>query len=375
MCSFLDTRLIVAHPSLPPALSARSYVLQKVGRERSYIIVRHQPNVYNIGFAALPKLQVHRQEEVRPIPLSRSTEDLLASIHLPPRPTEILADYESNEIEALEEQFRHLGDEDSLNPSPGISRNSSYSNISPTNPLPRPLSSESAAPAASSSLSPDARKLHANLESRLLPFWSTTLSARTIRLSLFASPQDPALSESEQVHTRKRDGLDHGPIATQDVITGFNGSFQVRFSVPWEDMCQHPGALHIAFGDPMLEHDLLVSAEILPASLLQPQVQPRVRTTLTTHRISLTYSPVRVISDIDDTVKLSNIANGARAVFRNVFVKELWDIVIPGMGEWYNEMWRRGVRFHYVVSLICLFFFPPRMILIALCESLTALLS
>jgi phosphatidate phosphatase APP1 len=31
-----------------------------------------------------------------------------------------------------------------------------------------------------------------------------------------------------------------------------------------------------------------------------------------------------------------------------VFVKELRDIVIPGMGEWYNEMWRRGVRFHYV---------------------------
>ena len=55
-------------------------------------------------------------------------------------------------------------------------------------------------------------------------------------------------------------------------------------------------------------------------------------------------------------VKMSNILSRARTVFHNVFVKEMKDIVIPGMGEWYNEMWRRGVRFHYVVSgcfLIC----------------------
>ena len=62
---------------------------------------------------------------------------------------------------------------------------------------------------------------------------------------------------------------------------------------------------------------------------------------------------MRVISDIDDTVKLSNIVSGARAVFHNVFVKEMRDIIIPGMGEWYNEMWRRGVRFHYVVCSVC----------------------
>jgi len=65
-------------------------------------------------------------------------------------------------------------------------------------------------------------------------------------------------------------------------------------------------------------------------------------------RVPLTHSPIRVISDIDDTVKLSGIHCGARAVFHNVFVKDLEDNLIPGMGEWYSEMWRRGVRFHYV---------------------------
>jgi len=68
-------------------------------------------------------------------------------------------------------------------------------------------------------------------------------------------------------------------------------------------------------------------------------------------RIPITHSPIRVISDIDDTVKFSGILSGARAVFHNVFVKDLRENVIPGMGEWYAEMWSRGVRFHYVVSL------------------------
>jgi phosphatidate phosphatase APP1 len=47
---------------------------------------------------------------------------------------------------------------------------------------------------------------------------------------------------------------------------------------------------------------------------------------------------------------MSGITEGARAVFHNVFVKELKDGIIPGMGEWYTNMWERGVRFHYVVS-------------------------
>jgi hypothetical protein len=304
-----------------------------------------------LGFAALPKLQLpHHEEEDQPVlPVSRSTEELLASIHLPPRPTEIPVDYESQQVEALEEGFRHLGDEDGSETASNISRNSSSSDLSATNP---PVSSFASTPV--SSLTSDARKLHTNLESRLQPFWSTTLSSRTIKLSLFASPHHPALSESEQAKEPGRDGLNHGPVATREVITSSDGSFQAKFSVSWEDMCQHPGALHIAFGDPTLEHDLLISAELLPASFLQPQIRARPQTSLITQRISLTYSPVRVISDIDDTVKLSNILSGARTVFHNVFVKEMRDTVIPGMGEWYNEMWRRGVRFHYVVSpVVC----------------------
>ena len=78
---------------------------------------------------------------------------------------------------------------------------------------------------------------------------------------------------------------------------------------------------------------------------------PPVQVAMTSERVSLTHCPIRVISDIDDTVKLSGVHCGARVVFQNVFVKDLEESLIPGMGEWYTEMWRRGVRFHYVVSM------------------------
>jgi phosphatidate phosphatase APP1 len=42
------------------------------------------------------------------------------------------------------------------------------------------------------------------------------------------------------------------------------------------------------------------------------------------------------------------VLSGARSVFYNVFVRELDESLIPEMADWYNEMWTRGVRFHYV---------------------------
>ena len=72
-------------------------------------------------------------------------------------------------------------------------------------------------------------------------------------------------------------------------------------------------------------------------------------TTTSTVTIPISHSPIRVISDIDDTVKDSGVLNGARAVFHNVFVKDLKDCVVEGMGEWYTEMYKQGIRFHYVV--------------------------
>ena len=56
---------------------------------------------------------------------------------------------------------------------------------------------------------------------------------------------------------------------------------------------------------------------------------------------------VSLISDIDDTIKRSNISAGAREIFRNTFVRDLADLTVDGVREWYNTMHAHGVSIHY----------------------------
>ncbi|KAL4872848.1 UV-endonuclease UvdE-domain-containing protein [Aspergillus spectabilis] len=57
---------------------------------------------------------------------------------------------------------------------------------------------------------------------------------------------------------------------------------------------------------------------------------------------------VSLISDIDDTVKHSAIASGAKEMFRNVFVRELAELTVEGVNEWYTNLAKLGVEIHYV---------------------------
>ncbi|KAG7444523.1 uncharacterized protein BT62DRAFT_971263 [Guyanagaster necrorhizus] len=281
------------------------------------------------SFASLPKLDSEGGAEGSLGRASASTEELLGTIKLPPRPQEITEEFE---VEALERQFRRL--------------NESQSSVDITHSPSRSSSSYDTPPLAdyesTTKLSGDLRKFHANLEARLQPFWSSVLPGRMVNICLFPKPLNAA-----------DDPTSNSPLASQDVSTAADGSFQMRFTIRWEDMCQHPGALHIAFGERNVEHELIAAARLLPppspsASLVVDLVVPEPVSPIIIARIPLTYSPIRVISDIDDTIKHSDVPGGARSVFRNVFVKDLDDLVIPGMGEWYTGMWKKGVRFHYV---------------------------
>ncbi|KZF19544.1 hypothetical protein L228DRAFT_251163 [Xylona heveae TC161] len=57
---------------------------------------------------------------------------------------------------------------------------------------------------------------------------------------------------------------------------------------------------------------------------------------------------VSVISDIDDTIKHSGVASGAREMFRNTFIRELDELSIDGVKEWYSKLAEMGVKMHYV---------------------------
>ncbi|KAI9930552.1 hypothetical protein AWENTII_007488 [Aspergillus wentii] len=57
---------------------------------------------------------------------------------------------------------------------------------------------------------------------------------------------------------------------------------------------------------------------------------------------------ISLISDIDDTVKHSAIASGAKEIFRNTFVRELAELTVDGVTDWYSRLSKMGVDFHYV---------------------------
>lgn len=57
---------------------------------------------------------------------------------------------------------------------------------------------------------------------------------------------------------------------------------------------------------------------------------------------------VSLISDIDDTIKHSAIASGAKEVFWNTFIRDFNDLTIQGVREWYGRLYDMGVGIHYV---------------------------
>ncbi|ETN42247.1 uncharacterized protein HMPREF1541_04188 [Cyphellophora europaea CBS 101466] len=57
---------------------------------------------------------------------------------------------------------------------------------------------------------------------------------------------------------------------------------------------------------------------------------------------------VSLISDVDDTIKHSAIAGGVKEIFKNTFVRELGELTIKGVREWYSKMASLGVQMHYV---------------------------
>jgi hypothetical protein len=200
------------------------------------------------------------------------------------------------------------------------------------------------------------QELHANLERRLMPFWSSTLSNRTVRLSLYASEEAASIAQALGDEVSDFDQPKLRPIDSRKVITAQDGSFQIKFGVPWDVLCKHPDGIQVALGKVTTEHDFFVIAELLSppppqCTSAEPRPVPAKDTPVfrVQIKIPLSFTPLRVISDIDDTVKMANVLAGARAIFYTVFVQNLVEIVIPGMGDWYTKMWQRGARFHYVV--------------------------
>ncbi|KAG8739784.1 hypothetical protein FRC10_005167 [Ceratobasidium sp. 414] len=170
------------------------------------------------------------------------------------------------------------------------------------------------------------RQLHANLDARLQPFWSSKLENRTIQVSLYAQPPDVVASRGR---TKSQ------PLASTQVQTSAQGYFAHMFNITFEQLCVHDQALHIAFGSHAEEHPLYVRAELLPvinapnssgsgvqitrdAGVVSESSKQSNGSVQAQSELQLSSARVRLISDIDDTVKISEVLMGVRAIFHNL---------------------------------------------------------
>ena len=260
-------------------------------------------------------------------------------------------------MQSLEEHFRKLNN--NVDPSDSVSSSGIATPLrrSPSVSSQSSFSSDIRPIERTSSTASSVQELHANLERRLMPFWSSALSNRTIRISLYGSEDAVSIAQALGNEAYDYDDARLLPIASREAITAQDGSFQVKFGVPWDVLLKHPDGVQVAFGDVTTEYDFFILAELLPppppppttSAVPQPVSVNNTPVSSAQIKVPLSYTPIRVISDIDDTVKTANVLSGARAIFYTVFVQSLMEIVIPGMGDWYTKMWQRGVRFHYVV--------------------------
>lgn len=239
---------------------------------------------------------------------------------------------------------------------------------------------------------------HEYLDLRLRPFWSSVLPYRRVALTMYTVPikpgQPPPVPTAE---TYKQE-----PLMRTTFTTNAQGHWQHHFAIPWERICTHPPSVAMAFADDpardRTDWGLVIRAELLAeegpdsmkaatgedASNVSPdRLVPRrmvgsnsffssneipgrndgdgetemglMGLGRTTVESSVTVGisrpgGFRIISDLDDTVKHSDILSGPREVFRNVFCRRLEDICVPGMNDLYVKLTANGLSGLHFVS-------------------------
>jgi hypothetical protein len=170
--------------------------------------------------AALPKLPVDEQAYIMSNQpgFSRSTQNLLQSHESPEQ-------REAEELEALNQELAEMPAE--LRPT--LSRDSDIVQQSQAVPL------------------EELKRMHQTLDMRLQPFWSSSISNRSIILSIFVDQnQDQAETIEETSFTPLEQGRQ--PLFMIQTSTDAQGVFSQKISIPYERICTHHESLNIAFG-------------------------------------------------------------------------------------------------------------------------------
>ena len=190
-------------------------------------------------------------------------------------------------------------------------------------------------------------QLHANLNQRLKSYWVYRSAGVDVRIEV-APVIRGAVAQNE--------AGERILLAATRLTTDSTGQFSHRLVVPW-----HMLSSFCAFHTSSLQaqpHD--IEAIEVRASLAPSQDVSNATTEFTEPLGATQWAryqleedgnrKVRIISDIDDTVKHTGVLHGVKRVLRNVFVLPYHECEVPGVSRWYHAMTKAGAGLHYVTN-------------------------
>ncbi|KAI8445405.1 hypothetical protein BY996DRAFT_4650096 [Phakopsora pachyrhizi] len=239
-------------------------------------------------------------------------------------------------------------------------------------------------------------RLHSNLKDRILSFFCQKSEGQKIRIQIygfcgktefknltcFGSGNDE--SNLISLQTDRYNIINNGrPLLTQIVTTKPGGVWSDTLLLPWQTIETHlrvyhqrqqkslgkdnsknlneKGLMRLKIEAELVKEegeqnkvlrdsqvDNLVQQENSLKGFVRKLSVARSSTEMQLDVIPSMAAAVHVISDIDDTIKQTNVLGGMKHVLRNVFLSEFDQVIVPGMAEWYRSMQELGCLFHYI---------------------------
>ncbi|MBW0496611.1 hypothetical protein O181_036326 [Austropuccinia psidii MF-1] len=232
-------------------------------------------------------------------------------------------------------------------------------------------------------------KLHFNLKDRLHSFFAQK-SQVDIRLKLYGICSSQSINHHTHSHFKSRLSNSHSisstssdneflinngrPLLTQVITTNPAGFWSDKLVLPWQTIESHliihqsqlnqkNNIIHSSKSkSPQLGiTKLKIEAELVKQDDDPQKVQSSINST-SQKRISIGKSNlsitldvipaiaenIHVISDIDDTIKQTNVLTGLKEVLKNVFLAEFNQVEISGMADWYQALSSMGCWIHYI---------------------------
>ncbi|PWN20070.1 hypothetical protein BCV69DRAFT_283602 [Microstroma glucosiphilum] len=174
-----------------------------------------------------------------------------------------------------------------------------------------------------------------NLNERLADFWIYRVAMRKVRVEVQGEFVEPGTAERTWQ-----------TLLAQELKSDLNGMFRLRVNLGplgvFEDRLQGLRTRAVLLEDvaPTTTH------AALEAIATPPPTTPWCPLSLA--RSASTQTPIRLISDVDDTIRQTCVVQGFKSVFRQVFILPHSEVVVPGMAEWYHSLaqdYQIGIHF------------------------------